>query len=160
MINDSENEQLSPKQEKFANYFVETGNATASYKRAYSTGKMTDNTAGAAACRLLRNHKGIQNRIRQLRDENAVLAIRSVAEIKALLSTIAFSEDIAVRTRIQAARLLLQSQGALRSETSHEINVVSEAENVQIVLPKIQDAKFYEVDYDGPEPPTEYEVIE
>lgn len=47
--------KLTPKQQKFADFFIETGNATEAYRRAGYTGK--GNVAEAAASRLLSNVK-------------------------------------------------------------------------------------------------------
>lgn len=49
-------DEISQAQKNFVNYFIETGNQTEAYKKAYPTCK-TDNSAAASASKLLRNNK-------------------------------------------------------------------------------------------------------
>ena len=60
--------KLPPKQELFCNYYVESRNATQSYKRAYANNESSINSLGAMGCKLLRNNK-IRKRIDQLTKE-------------------------------------------------------------------------------------------
>ena len=48
---------LTPKQEAFCLAYIETGNASEAYRRAYSAGKMSENAVHVAASRLLDNPK-------------------------------------------------------------------------------------------------------
>lgn len=45
--------KLTVKQEKFCTGYIETGNASEAYRRAYNAGKMSSNAIHVAACRLL-----------------------------------------------------------------------------------------------------------
>jgi phage terminase small subunit len=47
--------ELTEKQKRFSDYFIESGNATESYKRAY--GSENDKTAAREGHRLMQNHK-------------------------------------------------------------------------------------------------------
>lgn len=60
------NSNLSHKQESFCMAYIETGNATGSYKKAYAASKMSDNAIGVEAKRLLDNPK-VTLRLEQLR---------------------------------------------------------------------------------------------
>jgi len=57
--------KLTPKQENFCNYYLETGNASEAYRRAYSCENMKDETVNERSCRLLKEYK-ISTRVKQL----------------------------------------------------------------------------------------------
>lgn len=62
------NNILSIKQEKFCNYYLESGNASEAYRRAFSCGKMAEQTIWAKASLLLARDK-VRARVEQLRYE-------------------------------------------------------------------------------------------
>ena len=49
--------KLTIKQEKFCNYYLETGNASEAYRRAFSCGKMKSGTVNRKAIELFENGK-------------------------------------------------------------------------------------------------------
>jgi len=57
--------KLTPKQENFCNYYIETGNASEAYRRAYSCGNMASDTINRKAAELFNNGK-ITARVSQL----------------------------------------------------------------------------------------------
>lgn len=57
--------KLTVKQENFCNYYIETGNATEAYRRAYTCDKMKDETVNRSAVELL-NHPKITARVKKL----------------------------------------------------------------------------------------------
>lgn len=59
---------LTPKQERFCNYYIETGNASEAYRRAYDAGKMKPDSVNRKAFELLENVK-IAARVRELQEE-------------------------------------------------------------------------------------------
>lgn len=59
---------LTIKQEKFCNYYIECGNASEAYRRAYSCSKMKDESINSKAYELLRNGD-ITVRIKQLQKD-------------------------------------------------------------------------------------------
>lgn len=63
-----ENIKLTPKQESFCNYYIETGNASEAYRRAYDTEDMKVETINRNACGLLKNNK-IAARIEELQKD-------------------------------------------------------------------------------------------
>lgn len=60
--------KLTPKQEKFANVYVETGNASEAYRQAYSTKKMKLESIHRKAVELIQNVK-VSARVKTLQDE-------------------------------------------------------------------------------------------
>lgn len=58
--------KLTPKQEAFCLAYLETGNASEAYRRAYDAGGMGSNAIGVEAFKLLENPK-IANRLSELR---------------------------------------------------------------------------------------------
>lgn len=60
--------KLTIKQEKFCNDYVETGNASEAYRRAYSCAKMKDETVNRNAIQLL-NYNKITTRVAELQEE-------------------------------------------------------------------------------------------
>ena len=60
--------KLSVKQEKFCNYYIECGNASEAYRRAYSCSNMKDESINVKAVELLNNGK-ITVRVKDLQEE-------------------------------------------------------------------------------------------
>lgn len=79
---------MTPKQEKFCNIYLECGNASEAYRRAYSCSKMKDVTVNRMAFDLINNRK-ITARLNELRagmeqrsnftKDNAVSILRDIA---------------------------------------------------------------------------------
>lgn len=61
--------KLTPKQEGFCLAYIETGNASEAYRRAYDAGGMADNTRWVAASRLLANPK-VKLRLEALQEDH------------------------------------------------------------------------------------------
>lgn len=59
---------LKPNEEKFAQSFVETGNASEAYRTAYKADKMSDNAIYVEACRV-KDRPRVSLRIKELQDE-------------------------------------------------------------------------------------------
>lgn len=80
--------KLTAKQEKFCNYYLECGNASEAYRRAYSCSKMKSETVNRMAFDLMNNRK-VAARIEELRagmeqrsnftKDNAVSILRDIA---------------------------------------------------------------------------------
>lgn len=60
--------KLSVKQENFCNYYLECGNASEAYRRAYSCRGKSDNTIWVESSKLL-NHPKVALRIKELQEE-------------------------------------------------------------------------------------------
>jgi phage terminase small subunit len=67
---------LTIKQENFCQAYIETGNASEAYRRAYSCEKMKDSVINIKACELLKNGK-VTVRVRELQGE-----LRKSSDIK------------------------------------------------------------------------------
>lgn len=65
---ESIDKKLTVKQENFCNYYVETGNASVAYRKAYSCDRMKDKTINERSSRLLKEYK-ISTRVKELQDE-------------------------------------------------------------------------------------------
>lgn len=103
--------KLTPKQKAFIDYYLETGNATESYKKAYKSCKK-DGTARANSSKLLANaniSKYIEERVKQMDDER----IAKPEEVLKYLTSVMrgqekdqFGLDASLQDRTKAAELL------------------------------------------------------
>lgn len=82
--------KLTIKQENFCNYYIECGNASEAYRRAYSCGKMSDKTIWEVSSKLLKDNK-VAARVKELQDEQKEQSDLTKDRILAELSNIAFS---------------------------------------------------------------------
>lgn len=81
---------LSIKQENFCNYYIECGNASEAYRRAYSCNSKSDKAIGVDAFKLLNSPK-IALRIKELQEEQKNKSDITKEKILEELSNIAFS---------------------------------------------------------------------
>lgn len=81
---------LTIKQENFCNYYIESGNASDAYRRAYSCEKMKDETVNRKAIELLNNGM-ITARIKVLQEEQKEKSDITKERVLQELSGIAFS---------------------------------------------------------------------
>lgn len=79
---------LTIKQEKFCNYYLECGNASRAYRRAFSCGKMSEQTVWVKASSLLATNK-VRVRIEELRAELQSRSDITKDEAVSILSDIA-----------------------------------------------------------------------
>lgn len=82
--------KLTIKQENFCNYFLECGNASEAYRRAYNTDNMKEKTVWEKASELLRNDK-VSARVEELRKELSDISKITKERIIRELSNMAFS---------------------------------------------------------------------
>lgn len=61
--------ELTPKQEKFCQVYIETSNASEAYRQAYNCENMQIDTIHTAACKVLGNYK-VALRIKELQEEH------------------------------------------------------------------------------------------
>lgn len=59
---------LTIKQENFCNYYIESGNASDAYRRAYSSEKMKDKQIWEESCKLL-SRPNVAQRVKELQEE-------------------------------------------------------------------------------------------
>ncbi|WP_455652272.1 terminase small subunit [Phascolarctobacterium sp.] len=104
-------DEISQAQKNFVDYFIETGNQTEAYKKAYPTCK-TDNAAAASASKLLRNNKVkayLDSRMKEISSDK----IASATEVLEYLTKVMkgeekdqFGLDASLNDRTKAAELL------------------------------------------------------
>lgn len=82
--------KLTVKQENFCNYYVESGNASEAYRRAYTCDGWKDKSVWEKASTLLTDVK-VQSRVRELQEEQKDRSDITKEKILAELSNIAFS---------------------------------------------------------------------
>lgn len=75
---------MTPKQEKFCQLYIETGNASEAYRRSYNAERMKDATINVKASQLLAQDK-ISVRVAELKDQHAERHSVSVDDIARLL---------------------------------------------------------------------------
>ena len=78
-------EDLTPKQEKFCQAYIKTGNATESYRASYNCSKMKPESVNRMAYELLNNLK-ITSRIKNLSEEIKNKSIADAEEIQMMLT--------------------------------------------------------------------------
>lgn len=67
-------EKLTPKQEAFVSAYLETGNASEAYRRAYDCGGSSDAAINVNACKLLKNTK-VALRLQELQERAAAKVV-------------------------------------------------------------------------------------
>lgn len=90
--------QLTPKQEKFCLVYLETGNASEAYRRAYDAGGMSDTSINRKAKELLDNGK-ISARLSELR---APILQRHAITVDTLLAELEEARRLAMETESPA----------------------------------------------------------
>ena len=90
--------QLTPKQEKFCLVYLETGNASEAYRRAYDAGGMSDTSINRKAKELLDNGK-ISARLSALR---APILKRHAITVDSLLAELEEARRLALETEAPA----------------------------------------------------------
>lgn len=89
---------LTPKQEAFCLAYIETGNASEAYRRAYDASKTKDNVVHVKASELLANGK-VAVRLGELQHKNAERAGVTVDRISKMLTD---AYDLAMQGEVQA----------------------------------------------------------
>lgn len=102
-------EELNIRQKKFADYFIQSGNAKESYLKAGYTAE--GNVAEVNASRLLRNAKVLEYIVERNRELDAQ-AIADIEEIKRFWTNIMRDEDADIRDRLKASEYIAKTSGA------------------------------------------------
>ncbi len=99
--------KLTPKQDKFCLAYIETGNASEAYRRAYSTNRMKPESVNNLAFRLLQNVE-IGSRLAEIRKvaaEKAVITLEShLADLKMLRNAAAKDRKWSAAVAAEVAR--------------------------------------------------------
>ena len=134
---------MTPKQEAFARSFVETGNASEAYRRAYDAKNMAENTVWKRASELLQNGV-VAGRVKELQERAAKrteitvqklteMTMKAYTEAQRIAPT---TGQMQTASMIKASEFLGKLHGLVieRSEVTHKDSVedLSEAELVNI----------------------------
>lgn len=111
--------KLTPKQENFAQRFVELGNASEAYRQAYQSTAKPDSVQ-VAACRLMKE-EAVKARIEELRQDMQENAMWSRIDSINVLAEIARGKDPAAKTgdRVSAVKEINSMFGWKRQEVKH-----------------------------------------
>lgn len=113
---------LTYRQQKFCDYYIQCANATEAYKRAGYRGQ--GNTAEAAAARMLSNVK-VADYIRQRNEEIANERIADMQEVKEYWTDVLRDKEEKTRDRLKASEYIAKTNAAFidRQEHSGDINL-------------------------------------
>jgi phage terminase small subunit len=100
---------LNMKQRRFADYYIETGNATGSYLKAGYNAE--GHAAEAAASRLLRNVE-VQNYIKERNGQLDVEFIADITETKRFWTEIMRDGNADMKDRLKASEFIAKTNGA------------------------------------------------
>lgn len=130
---------------KFADYYIETGNATESYKRAGYRAK--GNSAEVNANRLLSNAK-VQQYIKERNKQLESDRVADMEEVKQFWTNTMRDEEIDYKDRLKASEYIAKTNAAfiekreVSGETTHNINSdlsklsVEELKQIESILSK------------------------
>ena len=104
--------KLTPKQEKFAQVYVQTGNASEAYRQAYDVGGMKSDSINVNASKQLNNAK-IALRVKELQSEIEKRELWSKEDSIKILSGIAKGDDPDARPtdKVNAVKALNSMHG-------------------------------------------------
>jgi phage terminase small subunit len=102
-------EKLNIKQKKFADYYIESGNATASYLKAGYEAE--GNAAEVNASRLLRNAKVLEY-IKERNEQLDLEFIANITETKRFWTEILRDEGADMKDRLKASEYIAKTNGA------------------------------------------------
>jgi len=142
--------KLTPKQERFAQEYLATGNASEAYRRAYNAEKMKPAVVKVKACELLKNGN-VAVTVEDLREASTTELVATVIKRKEFLTRIINGEEMDVgmhgqkikpklATRIKASDQLNQMEGVYI--TKIEAKQASIVELVIVTKDKVVDAEL------------------
>jgi phage terminase small subunit len=102
--------KLTPKQETFCNAYVETGNASKAYRRAFEAGAMKPETINRRAVELLNNGK-ITARVEALQDELKSKFDVTKERVLKELARIGFADTDNLNAKIKALEAISKMLG-------------------------------------------------
>lgn len=127
---------LTIKQENFCNYYIESGNASDAYRRAYSCEKMRDKQVWEESCKLLSN-PNVAQRVKELQEEQKNKSDITKERILQELSGIAFSSIASMHNtwieRKEFDELSDKEKSAIKSISTKILKKISE----QVMLRKL-----------------------
>lgn len=140
--------QITEQQKKFADFFIETGNATMSYIRAGYVAR--GNAAEANASRLLRNAK-VADYVEQRNQELAQKRIADIAEVKEFWTRIMRSSDEETKDRLKASEFIAKTNGVFVTKLEHSGDADNPIQhniegNINLVLNELEQLTDDEID--------------
>ena len=102
--------KLTPKQQAFADYYIQSGNATESYKKAYESCKK-DESAMVNGSKLLRNAKVVKY-IEERQKEIDSTRTADMKEVKEFWSQTMRDVGNTMKDRLKASELIARTSGA------------------------------------------------
>jgi len=102
--------RLTAKQETFCLEYVQTGNASEAYRRAYDADRMKPETVHRMAHALLKSHK-VTARIEDLRKDIEENAIADAKARQRWWTKIMYDGTAGMKDRLKASELLAKAQG-------------------------------------------------
>lgn len=113
--------KLTPKQQAFADYYIQTGNATESYKKAYPSCKK-DDTARANASRLLTNANVVAYIEEKQKDIDSKRTADMV-EVREFWANAMRNSENSMKDRLKASELIARTSGAFLEKVEVNANV-------------------------------------
>lgn len=110
--------KLTPKQEKFCQEYIKTGNASEAYRLSYDTSKMKPESVNRLAKALFDNVK-IRSRIEELQAEIKSEFIAEVSDLQKFWTDTLKNEELNYNFRLKASELLGKSKGAFVDKIEH-----------------------------------------
>jgi len=114
--------KLTEKQKRFADYYVETGNATQSYIKAGY--KATENIAAVEGYKLLRNPK-MQNHIEERNKQLEDSRIADMKEVKQFWTDALREKGNDYKDRLKASEYIAKTNGAFLDKVEHSGSVTN-----------------------------------
>lgn len=118
---------LTIKQENFCHAYIESGNASEAYRRAYSCKKMKDSVVNIKACELLKNGK-VAVRVRELQSELKKSSDIKKTAILEELACIAFS-DIRDYVKFDGKKISFKDFDELTDKQARAIEGIKQGRN-------------------------------
>lgn len=125
--------ELSVKQENFCNYYIECGNASEAYRRAYSCSNMKDESINRKAIELLNNGK-ITARVKELQEELKKKSDITKEEVLSMLKNFMYA-DIRNFLTIKNGNVIFKDSEDWTDEMAMQVESVKQGkEGIEIKL--------------------------
>lgn len=125
--------KLSVKQENFCNYYIECGNASEAYRRAYSCSNMKDESINVKAVELLNNGK-ITVRVKELQEELKKKSDITKEEVLNMLKSFMYA-DIRNFLTIKNGNVIFKDSEDWNDEMAMQVESVKQGkEGIEIKL--------------------------
>ena len=143
------NKTLTPKQEKFIQECLATGNASEAYRRAYDAEKMSPAVINVKASELLKNGK-VAVSLQELREASMTGAVATLIERKEWLSSVVRGDEEQAKfsDRLRALDLLNQMEAIYIQRSEHR-----QATIVKLIIEEEDPRDVIEGEISPPSPP-------